>query len=52
MRDVTMSGMPPELMTLPADAFVEAAVKAQGLQDVSPRDVHALTQAILRGVNK
>lgn len=49
-RDI--AAMPAALLKLPAESFVRAAIKALGATTVTPRDANALTQAILRGVNK
>lgn len=44
--------IPPELLKLPAQSFVNTAIETLGVPNVSPRDANALVQAIFRGVNK
>lgn len=52
MTDISPSPVPADLVALPGDAFVTRAVDRLGLSDVSPREAHAMVQAIYRGVNK
>jgi len=51
-RETAMTGMPSNLMSLPAEAFVRAAVEHLDLPGVTPRDINVMTQSIFRGVNK
>lgn len=46
------AAIPAELMSLPAASFVRAAIETLGATAVTPRDANALTQSIMRGVNK
>lgn len=46
------AAIPAELMSLPAASFVRAAIETLGATSVTPRDANALTQSIMRGVNK
>lgn len=52
MSDIAPAPVPSDLIGLPGDAFVASAVKRLRLSDVSPREEHAMVQAIYRGVNK
>lgn len=47
-----MTGMPPHLMSLPAEAFVRAAVDHLNVPSITQRDISILTQTIFQGVNK
>lgn len=52
MTDTSPSAVPADLIGLAGDAFVTRSIERIGLTDVSPREKHALVQAIYRGVNK
>jgi hypothetical protein len=52
MTQTSPAPVPSDLIGLPGDAFVSRAVERLGLSDVSPREAHAMTQAVYRGVNK
>lgn len=47
-----LEAIPATLLTLPAASFVRAAIETLGATSVTPRDANALTQSIMRGVNK
>jgi hypothetical protein len=52
MTEIAPANVPSDLIALPGDAFVARAVERLSLTDVSPREAHALAQAVYRGVNK
>lgn len=52
MTQISLTPVPADLINLPGDAFVAQATARLGVKDMSPREHHALAQAIYRGVNK
>ncbi len=52
MTETSITAVPADLINLPGDVFVAKAVERLGVADMSPRERHALAQAIYRGVNK
>lgn len=52
MNQTQSTPLPADLISLPGDVFVARAIERLGVKDMTPREHHALAQALYRGVNK